>query len=348
MALDASGLSIRRKIPVALNRRSLLRVSILQRLDYLSTGLPEETAFEIWKGVVGALFEPRVVHPNQRLPTGSASGVVMGDIIVARVVFAAQSFRRDRDLIARTPDHILFHLYNVGGFNGLISGHRTTLWSSQVAIIDLGFEVDTFATSSDTVSLIVPRVLLPNLAGSPLPPRLDPVRNRLLAAHLMALRERSLFLQESEVAGVVAHTADFLQALLDPVRSKELVQEQEFETCYVALAEQAIRNHLASPDLSPELIANEIGVSRATLYRMFAPHGGIMRSVQERRLLAVRAALSDPLEARRLSRLATDFGFRGKVHFSRAFRAQFGITASEFRAEQLASAQKSNEPASTS
>ncbi len=314
---------------------------ILQRLDYLSTGLPNEKAFEIWKGVLGALFEPRVVHPSQRLPTGSASGVVVGDIIVARVVFGAQSFRRDRDLIARTPDHVLFHLYNVGGFNGLISGHQTTLWSSQVAIIDLGFEVDTFATSSDTISLIVPRALLPGIAGRPLPSRLDPQRNRLLAAHLMALRERSLCLEESAVADVVTNTAEFLQALLDPARARDLVQEKEFETCYVALAEQAIRSHLASPDLSPDLIANEIGVSRATLYRMFAPHGGIMRSIQERRLLAVRAALSDPLETRRLSRLATDFGFRGKVHFSRAFRAQFGVTASEFRAEQVASAQNS-------
>ncbi|MBB5762687.1 helix-turn-helix domain-containing protein [Methylorubrum rhodesianum] len=315
-------------------------MTLLQRLDYLTTGLPHETAAEIWKGVVGPLFEPRAFHPGQQSPTGSASGAVIGDIMVARVVFGAQSYRRDRDLIARTSDHILFHFYNVGGFSGLISGQQTTIWSSQVAIIDLAQEVDTLAASSDTIALVVPRALLPGLADNPLPPRLDAGRNRLLAAHLIALRERSTLIEEPDVEEVVAQTLDFLRALLDPSRTEEAAATPTLATCHLTLAEQAIRTHLASPDLSPEMIANEIGVSRATLYRMFAPYGGIMRSVQERRLLAVRAALSDPLETRRLSRLAADFGFRGKVHFSRSFRAQFGITASEFRAEQVALAQK--------
>ncbi|MGN7126521.1 helix-turn-helix domain-containing protein [Methylorubrum thiocyanatum] len=315
-------------------------MSSLLRLDYLTTGLPHAAAAEIWKGVVGPLFEPRAFHPGQQSPTGSASGAVIGDIMVARVVFGAQSYRRDRDLIARTPDHILFHLYNVGGFNGLISGHQTTIWSAQVAIIDLAQEVDTLAASSDTVALIVPRTLLPEVTDAPLPPRLDPVRNRLLAAHLTALRERSTLLEVADVEEVVTQTLDFLRALLDASRAEAIVETPVLATSHLALAEQTIRTHLASPDLSPEMIANEIGVSRATLYRMFAPYGGIMRSVQERRLLAVRAALSDPLETRRLSRLAADFGFRGKVHFSRSFRAQFGITASEFRAEQVALAQK--------
>ncbi len=315
-------------------------MSSLQRLDYLTTGLPHEFASEIWRGVVGALFEPSAFHPGQRSPTGSASGAVIGDIMLARVVFGAQSYRRDRDLIARTPDHVLFHLYNVGGFNGLISGQHTTIWSSQVAIIDLAQEVDTLAASSDTIALIVPRALLPGLADSPLPPRLDPTRNRLLAAHLIAQRERSTLIEEAEAEAFVADTLEFLRALLDPARAEDIVETPSLATSHLALAEQTIRTHLASPDLSPEMIANEIGVSRATLYRMFAPYGGIMRSVQERRLLAVRAALSDPLETRRLSRLAADFGFREKVHFSRSFRAQFGVTASEFRAEQVALAQK--------
>ncbi len=315
-------------------------VTLLQRLDYLTTGLPHETAAEVWRGVVGPLFEPRAFHPDQQCPTGSASGAVIGDIIVARVVFAAQSYRRDQDLIARTPDHVLFHLYNVGGFNGLISGQQTTIWSSQVAIIDLAQEIDTLAASSDTIALIVPRALLPGLADGPLPPRLDPVRNRLLAAHLIALRERSTLIEEPDVEEVVTQTLDFLRVLLDPDRADEITETPTLAASHLALAEQTIRTHLASPELSPEMIAHEIGVSRATLYRMFAPYGGIMRLVQERRLLAVRAALSDPLETRRLSRLATDFGFRGKVHFSRSFRAQFGITASEFRAEQVALAQK--------
>ncbi|MDR7039916.1 AraC-like DNA-binding protein [Methylobacterium sp. BE186] len=320
-------------------------MSTLPRLDYLTTGLPNAEAYEVWKGVVGALFEPHPFHPTQRLPTGSASGVVVGDMIVARVVFTAQCFRRDRALIERTPDHFLFHLYNVGGFNGRISGHETTIWSAQVALIDLRLEVNTHAASSDTISLIVPRSLLPGIGEAGLPPRLEPARNRLLAAHLAALRERSAHLEEADVPEVVARTQEVLTTLLDPSRPIDRLETPALDRSLLALAEQAIRANLASPDLSPEWLATELGISRASLYRLFAPYGGIMRSVQERRLLAVRAALSDPLETRLLSRLAADFGFQSEAHFSRSFRAQFGSTASEFRAGQVKSARES-EPTS--
>ena len=60
-----------------------------------------------------------------------------------------------------------------------------------------------------------------------------------------------------------------------------------------------------------------------------------MSYVQERRLLAVQAALSDPLENRRLSRLASDLGFNSEAHFSRSFRARFGVTPTVYRKAQL-------------
>jgi AraC-like DNA-binding protein len=41
------------------------------------------------------------------------------------------------------------------------------------------------------------------------------------------------------------------------------------------------------------------------------------------------------LEARRLSRLASDLGFKSEAHFSRSFRARFGVTASAYRKAQL-------------
>lgn len=316
-------------------------MSILPRLEYLTSGLPNAQAYEIWKGVLGALFEPRAFHPSQRYPTGSASGVVVGDMIVARVTFTAQSYRRDRTLIERTPDHFLFHLYNVGGFNGSITGHKTAIWSGHVAIIDLRHEVDTLAASSDTISLIVPRSLLPGLTDAALPPRLDPARNRLLAAHLADLRERSRQLDEAEVSTVTERTQEVISTLLDPTSATDHLEAPALDSSHLSLAEWAIHANLASPDLSPEWLANRLGISRASLYRLFAPYGGIMRSVQERRLLAVRAALTDPLETRLLSRLASDFGFQSEAHFSRSFRAEFGMTASEFRAGQLKAAHES-------
>jgi hypothetical protein len=52
-----------------------------------------------------------------------------------------------------------------------------------------------------------------------------------------------------------------------------------------------IEQHLASPELSPASICAAFGLSRATLYRLFEPLGGIASSIRERRLARTYAEL---------------------------------------------------------
>jgi AraC-like DNA-binding protein len=309
-------------------------MSNLHRLYYVTTGLDTPNAFETWSAVISPLFEPRPCGPTRKTPTGSASGVIIGDIIIAKVTFNAQDFVRDAQRIQHTPDHLLLHLYVSGGFNGLITGHKTTIGPGKVALIDLAYAVETRAFASSTVSLIVPRKLLADVPLDGLKPRLDPFRNDLLAAHIQSLLERSAQLTTDDIEATVANTVDFLKRLLAPTPDDSLIEQRHTDENVLALTEAAIRDNLALPELSPDWLAEKLDVSRASLYRFFADRGGIMRYVQERRLLAVQAALSDPLETRRLSRLSADFGFKSEAHFSRSFRSRFGVTASLYRKMQ--------------
>ena len=310
-------------------------MSSLPRLYYVTTGLDAPNAFETWSAVISPLFEPRACGPTRKTPTGSASGVIIGQIIIAKVIFSAQDFVRDAQRIRATPDHILLHLYLSGGFNGAVSGQQTAIGPGKVAIIDLAYPIETRAFASTTLSLIVPRRLLGDGPLENLKPRLDPFRNDLLAAHIQALQERSAQLSEDDVATTVADTVTFLKRLLAPATDDSLVERMTADADVLALMEAVIRDNLALPELSPDWLALKLEISRASLYRLFASRGGIMRYVQERRLLAVQAALSDPLETRRLSRLAADLGFKSEAHFSRSFRARFGVPASRFRKMQL-------------
>jgi AraC-like DNA-binding protein len=309
-------------------------MSSLPRLYYVTTGLDEATAFATWSAVLAPLFEPRAAGPGKKTPTGSASGVIIGSIIIAKVAFTAQDFVRTAERIAVTPDHLLLHLYMTGGFNGEITGQQTTIGPGKVAMIDLAHPVNTRAFASSTISLIVPRMLLSDVPLDKMKPRLDPFRNDLLAAHIRSLQERSAQLTEDDVEATVAETVVFLKRLLTATPDDKLEAQKQADETILALTEAAIRDNLASPDLSPEWLAQKLEISRASLYRVFADHGGIMKYVQERRLLAVQAALSDPLEMRRLSKLAADLGFSSEAHFSRSFRARFGVTASAYRKSQ--------------
>lgn len=306
----------------------------LPRLYYVTTGLDEATALATWAAVISPLFDPRPCGPGKKTPTGSASGVIIGDLIIAKVAFNAQDFFRDEQRVAATPDHLLLHLYVSGGFNGVVTGQQTTISPGKVALIDLAYTVNTRAFASNTVSLIVPRKLLGDVPLDQLKPRLDPFRNDLLAAYMVSLLERSAQLSEADVEATVATTVEFLTRLLAPAPADMLTRQKQADENILALAEAAIRDNLALAELSPDWLALKLETSRASLYRLFANRGGIMRYVQERRLLAVQAALSDPLENRRLSRLSSDLGFSSEAHFSRSFRARFGVTASAYRKMQ--------------
>jgi AraC-like DNA-binding protein len=99
-------------------------------------------------------------------------------------------------------------------------------------------------------------------------------------------------------------------------------------------AERFIEARLADPDLSAEQICAALRVSRSHLYRLFERCGGIANFIQARRIDKIHTALLDPLEARRISDLAYDYGFVSAAHFSRCFRRHLGYSPSEARASK--------------
>jgi AraC-like DNA-binding protein len=95
------------------------------------------------------------------------------------------------------------------------------------------------------------------------------------------------------------------------------------------------RKHLHNPDLSPQLVADNFGLSVRTLYARFQKiertFGGW---VLEARLDACGTALRDPLQRpRTISDIAYGYGFNDLSHFNRTFRARFGMSPSQWRFE---------------
>jgi AraC family transcriptional regulator, positive regulator of tynA and feaB len=92
-----------------------------------------------------------------------------------------------------------------------------------------------------------------------------------------------------------------------------------------------IEEHLGDPTLSPASIAHEAAVSVRALYLLFESHGDtVARYVKRRRLARARSEL----ERRRdltLASVAQRWGFNDQAAFSRAFRAQYGVTPGQAR-----------------
>jgi AraC-like DNA-binding protein len=94
-----------------------------------------------------------------------------------------------------------------------------------------------------------------------------------------------------------------------------------------------IDRQLANPDLSCELIAAHHGICERYLRKLFE---GSSQSVSEliwkRRLDQARRDLVDPLLSHiGIQSIAYEVGFKNPAHFSRAFKARFGVTPREYR-----------------
>lgn len=97
-------------------------------------------------------------------------------------------------------------------------------------------------------------------------------------------------------------------------------------------ARRYIGANLHREGVSIEEVVASTGVSRATLYRLFAPFGGLARFMWSQRLDRARQAICEPSDGRSLVVIAEAHGFSDPAHFTRAFKAEFGIRPSDLRA----------------
>jgi AraC-like DNA-binding protein len=96
------------------------------------------------------------------------------------------------------------------------------------------------------------------------------------------------------------------------------------------------QQNLHRPDLSPQVVAAHCGISVRTLHLRFAKFGQSFGNwLLEARLNACSKALRDPFQkARGISEIAYGFGFNDLSHFNKSFRARFGMSPGEWRAER--------------
>lgn len=93
------------------------------------------------------------------------------------------------------------------------------------------------------------------------------------------------------------------------------------------------RQQLSNPELSPQLVAAQFGVSVRTVHLRFEKVGqSFGRWVLENRLECCRKALRDPHQlGSGISEIAYRWGFNDLSYFTKSFRARFGMSPREWR-----------------
>jgi len=152
----------------------------------------------------------------------------------------------------------------------------------------------------------------------------------LIRAHLAAAARHGAAIDHRTASVLVENLTNLLALAMEP--------QAGAASGHRAARRDALRahltRHLSDPALCPRRAAAALSISVRLVHRLFEEQGtSFGRWVLEQRLEACRRAFDDPAAAARpISDIAFAWGFNELSHFSRAFKARFGVAPRDFRA----------------
>lgn len=128
----------------------------------------------------------------------------------------------------------------------------------------------------------------------------------------------------SETAAV--HFGHALSSLIEAA----IGQEDTADSHSIARFKKYVEDRLFNDNLVPDRIARDLGMSRASLYRVAASLGGVTNFIRDRRLAHAQTWLrTGELPGASISNLALDLGFGSEATFRRQFKRKFGHSPRE-------------------
>jgi AraC-like DNA-binding protein len=309
--------------------------------EVLSTeGLPVAERPAYWHDVVCQTFVPLQVRLGRQARfSGSVVTDRFGEMQVSVVDAQAQQVRRTPRLIAASArEYMLVGLETKGEGVVVQDGREALLHPGEIAFYDttrpylLGFrdafQMQVFQIPRDAFGL--PESSLRRITGVTV--RGDTGLGALVVPFLsrLAAQARSYGGPGAERLGATA--VDLLAALI--VQQLGLAAGEPATPALLARVHAHIDRHLARPELSPESIARAHHISVRYLHRLFQAEGTTVSGwIRERRLAACHRELSrgPGRTAPTVAAIAHRWGFTDPAHFSRAFRARYGVSPRALR-----------------
>jgi AraC-like DNA-binding protein len=270
---------------------------------------------------------------------GSLTSKLAGTIQYSAVRSAPQHVARTRHKISRSGhDYFLLSLQTKG--HGVLEqdGRRAVLQPGDFALYDTTRPYDLwFDAQFSQLVLRLPRSMLAERLFDA--DRFTALRiaGTAGAGRLASLFFRQLYheLQHVEVSGVerLHATGVDLLATAFSEQTGALSSVSESHSVLRRRICDFIDRHLAEPDLSCLSIAAAHGISERYLRKLFAMCSmSASDQIWSRRLEQARRDLIDPMRAHRtVTTIGYDVGFKDAAHFSRAFKARFGLTPTAWR-----------------
>jgi AraC family transcriptional regulator, positive regulator of tynA and feaB len=250
------------------------------------------------------------------------------------------SVSRTPHQIARATSEELFVCRQMSGLLALKqNGREIAIEAGDVTLIDPLIPYrGNFSRDSNLLVLKVPRHALEARVGETREMVLRPIKPSQAEASLLSSFAAMLPSHVGRMSPVVEnlvkeHVLDLLAVSLTTAIGARTPRISSAHSFALLNVRAAIEARLTDPMLDASAVAAAAGISVRYANAVLAREGtSIMRLVLARRLARCQEALRDPSQAhRRLSEIAYGWGFSDMTHFSRRFRAAYGVLPSEYR-----------------
>ena len=292
--------------------------------------------FDYWRDAVcNAVFGISIEAPPERFKARIAARS-SGPLRFAKSQSTDYHIVRSREDIARAPaDHYSIYLQISGQTISVLREETITLNAGEIGFYD-GREPFHGVHSGSRAIVVVPCAIIDRRAPwlrersshklLSISPFLDLARH-----HLLQLNATDSVLSDSATSILTDNLCNLVAlASAADIEPRRLQPELQMEAI-LALC----RQDLQDSNLSPESVADRLGISVRTLHSRFRQMGqSFGRWVLDSRLEACRTALRDQgQKALNISDIAFRWGFNDLSYFNRSFRGRFEMTPRQWRNE---------------
>jgi AraC-like DNA-binding protein len=303
---------------------------------------PAATRNDYWQDVVEDALCPQEVRTPEGLDSGDQLRVCQAGAVRVVEVSIGRSHvvtRKQPQIRRSDPERYTIDVQARG--RGMVEqdGRQALLAPGDLALVSTSRAMRLAFRSARTVAVTFPRALLP-LSYDEVA-RLTGVRirgDRGIGALLSSLAGQLPAHFDDARAADQARLGTALLDLVTAALAERLDSARDVppDSRQRALLQQVlafIEARLGDPDLSPGDIAAAHYISPRYLYKLFETEQATVADwIRRRRLERCRGDLLDPAQRHTpVSAIANRWGFASAAHFSRAFRAAYGLPPSEYR-----------------
>ncbi len=308
-------------------------MSTIPRTHFTTDGISPKDRFDVFRDSMSVIFDVELEKTRDPQPfKAEVEAYMLDQLMIARTSSIKASYIRNPLTIRRDGiDMIMVQLYIKGEEDFRHENQSSHVKTGDLVVYDLNKEVVNSTSDFTNLSVVFPRELIESYIPavsrwhSRVLPRDRPL-TKLLKAHILSLYEIAPAITTESCAGIqralleltssaLQHSSDILPAYKNSVTSSLLLEIKKW-----------INSHLADPSLSADSIGLAFSLSRAQLYRVTEPLGGIMNHIREQRLKKTYSDLRDPaLIHLTVSDVLYRWGFNDPNTFTRSFKKRFSM-----------------------